>query len=263
VEQADLELQLKVWKELAISKQVLMRSAAEALKLSPDCTQEELKGALEGVTAKIAQAEAAVVETEKKTRLSLGVMEQKLAASVQSLATTEASLAEVRATYGNATNSMTIERASVVQEIQKLKDRVAERDKSLKAINSALADTPENVLKKMNVLKKQKQDEADARRQVEAALGTLRKEKQVQDKLLAGLTENSAKLVQQYKDLHALTAKLHEQLKPLVIEPATVPELPELDAKLIENIESPDAKPDPKPDAKSTGKPEAKVRKSA
>ncbi|MEQ1580952.1 MAG: hypothetical protein ABL964_10195 [Steroidobacteraceae bacterium] len=259
MEQADLELQLKVWKELAISKQVLMRSAAEALKLNPDCTQEELKAALEGVTAKIAQAEAAVVETEKKTRLSLGVMEQKLAASVQALATTEASLADVRATLENTTKSMAIERASVAQEVQKLKDRVVERDKSLKAINTALADTPENVLKKMNVLKKQKQEEADARRQVETALATLRKEKQVQDKQFSGLTENSAKLVKQYKDLHALTVTLHEQLKPLVTEPATVPELPELDAKLIESIESPDAKPEAKP----TGKPEIKARKSA
>ncbi len=263
MEQADLELQLKVWKELAISKQVLMRSAAEALKLNPDCTQEELKAALEGVAAKIAQAETAVVDTEKKTRLSLGVMEQKLAASLHTLATTEASLTEVRATHESATKAMAIERVSVAQEIQKLKDRVAERDKSLKAINTALADTPENVLKKMNVLKKQKQEEADARRQVEAALATLRKEKQVQDKLLSGLTENSAKLVQQYKDLHALTATLHEQLKPLVTEPATVPELPELDAKLIESIESPDAKPDAKPEAKPTGKPEIKARKSA
>ncbi len=257
MEQADLELQLKVWKELAISKQVLMRSAAEALKLNPDCTQEELKAALEGVTAKIAQAEATVVETEKKARLSIGVMEQKLAASVQTLAATESSLSELRATHENATKSMAIERASVAQEIQKLKDRVAERDKSLKAINTALADTPENVLKKMNVLKKQKQEEADARRQVETALATLRKEKQVQDKQLSGLTENSAKLVKQYKDLHALTATLHEQLKPLVAESAKVPELPELDTALVASIESPDAKPEVKP----TGKPEAKNRK--
>ena len=60
-----------------------------------------------------------------------------------------------------------------------------------------------------------------------------------------------------------MTATLHEQLKPLVTEPATVPELPELDAKLIESIESPDAKPDAKPEAKPTGKPDIKARKSA
>ncbi len=257
MDQADLELQLKVWKELAISKQMLMRAAAEALKLDPDCTQEELKGALEGVTAKIAQAEANVVETQQKARLSVGVMEQRLATSVQALAAAEASLAEIRAAQENSTKAMAIERASVAQELQKLKDRVAEKDKALKAINTALADTPDNVLKKMNTLKKQKQEEADARRQVETALGTLRKEKLVQDKTVASLTENSAKLITVYRDLHALGTSLHEQLKPLVADAKTLPDLPELDSKLIESIESPDAKPEAKP----SGKPESRSKK--
>jgi colicin import membrane protein len=257
VEQADLELQLKVWKELAISKQVLMRSAAEALKLNPDCTQEELKAALEGVTARVAQAEAAVTDTEKKTKLSLVMMEQKVAASERALATSEAALAEVRAAYDNATKAMAIERTSLAQEIQKLKERVVERDKALKAINTALADTPENVLKKMNVLKKQKQEEADARRAVEASLATLRKDKQAQDKVLAGLTENAAKLVAKHKELHALATSLHGDLKPLLTGDAKAQDVPELDTKLIESIESPEAKPEAKPN----GKPEAKSRK--
>ena len=47
MDQAQLELQLKVWKDLAISKQVLMRTAAIALKLDPDCSQDVLKEALE------------------------------------------------------------------------------------------------------------------------------------------------------------------------------------------------------------------------
>ena len=61
VEQAQLELQLKVWKELAISKQMLMRTAAEALKLDPNCSQEELKAALEAALKKVAEADASVV----------------------------------------------------------------------------------------------------------------------------------------------------------------------------------------------------------
>lgn len=238
MEQADLELQLKVWKELAISKQVLMRNAAEALKLDPDCTQEELKAALEGVTKKVAQAEAAVVDAQQKARLSLGAMEQRLNASVLALNAAEATVAELRASQDNYTKSMAIERASVAQELQKLKERVAEKDKALKAINTALADTPENVLKKMNALKKQKQEEADARRQVEASLATLRKEKQQQDKQLATLTENTAKLVTQYRELHAAGATLHDQLKPLA---ADAPALPELNADLLLSIEDPEA----------------------
>lgn len=238
MEQADLELQLKVWKELAISKQVLMRNAAEALKLDPDCTQEELKAALEGVTRKVAQAEAGVVDAQQKARLSLGAMEQRLNASVLAQRAAEATVAELRASQENYTKSMAIERASVAQELQKLKERVAEKDKALKAINTALADTPENVLKKMNALKKQKQEEADARRQVEASLATLRREKQQQDKQLATLTENAAKLVTQYRELHAAGTAMHEKLVPLAPD---APALPELNANLLLNIEDPEA----------------------
>jgi hypothetical protein len=43
--------------------------------------------------------------------------------------------------------------------------------------------------------------------------------------------------VTQYRDLHALCATLHEQLKPLVADAKDLPALVELDAKLIENIE--------------------------
>ncbi len=260
MEQADLELQLKVWKELAISKQVLMRSAAEALKLNPDCTQEELRQALEGVAAKIKETEASVVETQQKAKLSLGVMEQKLAASVKAQAASEAALAELRATHENFTREMATERSVSTQEIQKLKATIAERDKALKAINTALADTPENVLKKMNVLKKQKQEEADARRAVEVALAALRKDKQQQDKTFASLTESSAKLLTQHRELHALTTTIHEQLKPLVTDAAALPALPELDTKLLESVETPDAKPEVKSDAKP-GKPDNKSRR--
>jgi colicin import membrane protein len=260
VEQADLELQLKVWKELAISKQVLMRSAAEALKLDPDCTQEELRQALEGVAAKIKETEASVVETQQKAKLSLGVMEQKLAASLKAQAASEAALAELRATHENFTREMATERSVSTQEIQKLKATIAERDKALKAINTALADTPENVLKKMNALKKQKQEEADARRTVEVALAALRKDKQQQDKTFATLTESSGKLVAQHRELHALAATLHGQLKPLMPDASTLAELPELDDKVIESVEKPDAKPEAKVDTKP-GKADNKSRR--
>jgi thioesterase domain-containing protein len=74
-----------------------------------------------------------------------------------------------------------------------------------KAINTALADTPE----------KQKQEEADSRRQVESALNALRAEKRVQDQKSADMLRNREALVSRYRDLHALTLKLHEQLQPL------------------------------------------------
>ena len=72
---------------------------------------------------------------------------------------------EAKAAHDSALQQMANQRAAAATDLQKVKDRLTEREMSLKAINTALADTPANVLKKMNTLKKQKQEEADARRQ--------------------------------------------------------------------------------------------------
>jgi hypothetical protein len=98
----------------------------------------------------------------------------------------------------------------------------------------------------MNVLKKQRQEEADARRQVEASFTSLRKEKQQQDQKMQKVQEGGAKLVATYRTIHELTSKLHEQLKPLVKDEKDLPQLPDLDKDLIEAIENPDAKPEAK-----------------
>jgi colicin import membrane protein len=233
VDQAQLELQLKVWKDLAISKQVLMRTAAIALKLDPDCPQDVLKEALENNVKKIAELELKVRLTQEDARQSLAALERKLTAATQSEAAAQANAAQLQAAQERASQELAIERAGVAKEQQKLKDRLAEKEKQLKAINTALSDTPENVLKKMNLLKKQKQDEADARRQVETALNALRTEKRKQDQDLTESQEKATKLAAQYREAHALAAKLHEQLKPLLSDPKDLPALPDLDAKLL------------------------------
>ena len=79
-------MQLKVWKELAISKQVLMRTAADALKLDPDCAPEELKQALESALKKIAEADASVVSAQAQAKTAIASTEKKLAASVHAQA---------------------------------------------------------------------------------------------------------------------------------------------------------------------------------
>ena len=79
MEQAQLELQLKVWKELAISKQVLMRTATDALKLDPNCSQDELKVALETFIRKISKADAEVVQAREQAKQAIAELEKKLA----------------------------------------------------------------------------------------------------------------------------------------------------------------------------------------
>jgi len=236
VDPAQLELQLKVWKELAISKQLLMRTATEALKLDPDCSQEDLKKALDAAIQKAQEADVIVVKTKDEARTSITAMEKKLAAATQAQTIAEAQAADAKVKLEKAAQDMAVERASLAKEIQQLKERVIEKDKAVKAINTALADTPENVLKKMKALKKEKQDEADARRDIEATLNTVRKEKREQDQKLKELQDNSAKLITQYRDLHGSFAKAHEQFKGK----KDAPELPELDADTIEAIEDPE-----------------------
>ena len=241
MDQAQFELQLKVWKELAISKQMLMRTATDALKLDAECTQDDLKKALEAVIKKNKEADVSVSSAQDQAKQAIMAMERKVTASAQAQALSDATATELRGTLDNATKQMAIERTAIAQEVQKLKDRLAEKEKALGAINTALADTPENVIKKMKSLRKEKQDESDERKKLEATFNTLRKEKQTQDKQLADLQANTGKLVTQYKDLHEVTAKLHEQIKPLV-DAKDLPALPALDEKLLESIEE-NAKP--------------------
>jgi colicin import membrane protein len=239
VSQSQQDIQLKVWKELAISKQMLMRMATDVLKLDPECTQEELKVALEGALKKVVKADEDLFNAREEARVAISALEKKLVASEQSVAFAQKAAAEAKSAHEGAVQQITNQRAAAAMELQKVKDRMAERDKSLKAINTALADTPEGVLKKMGVLKKQKQQEADARRDVEAALNKLRSEKRQQDQNTADFLRNGATLVGRYRDLHALTLKLHEQLQPLVGDAKSLPAIPELDTSLLEAIEQP------------------------
>jgi chromosome segregation ATPase len=244
VSQAQQDLQLKVWKDLAISKQMLMRAATDALKLDPECTQEELKEALEGALQKVARADTDLFNAREEAKAAIAALEKKLAATEKELAVALKAAAEAKAAHEGAVQQVANQRSAATTELQKVKDQLAERDKALKAINKALADTPENVLKKMNALKKQKQEEADARRTVESALNSLRAEKRTQDQKMTDVQRSGETLVGRYRDLHELSLKLHEHLAPLVADAKSLPVVPALDTELLESIEQPaDKKP--------------------
>jgi colicin import membrane protein len=241
VDQAQFELQLKIWKELAISKQMLIRVVTDALKLDPNAKTEELRPAFDAALKKVAQADIEVAQAKEQAKTAIADIEKKLATTQQAQAAAEAKVAELTAALEKANTQIATERATSSNEVQKLKALVAEKDKQLKAINTALADTPENVVKKLKALKKEKQDEADARRQVESSFTSLRAEKQKLDQRLNEVT----KLITQHRELHELTLKLRDQLKPLVAEEKDVPSVPELDTKLLETIETGQSKARP------------------
>ncbi len=100
-----------------------------------------------------------------------------------------------------------------------MKSVVAEKDKTVKAINAALADTPENVVKKLKALRKEKQDEADGRRQAETNMAHAAREKQQTDEQLTKANEKNAKLVTAYTDTHAARpASCTSSSKPLLTD---------------------------------------------
>ena len=174
----DAELELKVWKDLAISKQMLMRVATDALKLDPNCTQEELKEALEAAIKRSIEADVDVSRAEEQAKTAIAAMEKQLAVSKKAENLAEAARAEAEAAQEKLKQQAIDDRASSAKETKKLQESIAEKDKALKAINTALSDTPENVLKKLKTLKKQKTDESNARKQAEKTIIALRKEKQ-------------------------------------------------------------------------------------
>lgn len=240
MDQAEFELQLKVWKDLAISNQVLIKTATDALGLDPDCSRDKLKTELELGIKKIIQAEASVGNAQEQAALAIAVMEKKMAQSEKAKNIAEAQTAGMLSAKQDAEQAMIVERDAHFKTMKSINAQLAEKDRQLKSINKALADTPENVVKKLKTLKKQKLDETAARKAVEGEAATLRKEKRNQEKRIAdlqGTLEGSAKLVTQYRELHALCKTLHDQLKPLVEKKSDLPALTKLDDKWLKSIE--------------------------
>lgn len=234
MDQAKLELQLKVWKDLAVKKQMLMSAATEALGLSPECNMDELKVALEASIQRAQLADTKVSNAQAKAKTDVEAIEKQLAESRKALAVSEAGKTGALIALKTAEQQIAGEREANAKEFKKLKAQIAEKDKALKAINVALADTPENVVKKLKALKKQKNDESGARKAVEGELRSVQKQKQALDKRIAELRElvdKGVTLAAQYRELHQLASE--QKLNSL----------PELDTELLDDIEQAEAEP--------------------
>ena len=227
MDQAELELQLKVWKDLAISKQILMSAATDALGLNPDCSPDKLKEALDKTIKQGMNADIIVSEAREKANQAEAIMEKKMAANDKALAAAEAIKAGAIAAQKKSENDMSVERAAHIQEMKKIKALIAEKESALKAIKKSLGDSPENVVKKLKTLKKQKDDEAATRKLVEASVTSLRKEKRKLEQSVAEMKtalESSKKLVEQFRELHEKASE-------------TMSDIAALDETLLEGIE--------------------------
>lgn len=200
----DIEQQLRIWKDLAISKQMLMNEAASALKLREDCTSDELRSALEAAVKRARDADEDMAATRAKAEERIEEM-QRVVRNVEkarndALSERDEALAQKQGAEQQLVNG----RKDNAEALKKAKRLVEDKQRELKAINTALADTPDNILKKLKTLKKQKLDESNAKKLAEDANRKLKKdnkEKTEELESLKGLSENSAKLVEAYRDL--------------------------------------------------------------
>ena len=64
MDQAELELKIDVWKKLALSKQMLIKTATDSLGLDPECSMDEFKSKLDEAIAKGNSAEADIAWQE-------------------------------------------------------------------------------------------------------------------------------------------------------------------------------------------------------
>lgn len=232
--QSDSDQQLRIWKDLAIGKQMLMNEAASALKLQDDFTADDLREALNHAVKRARDADADIAAAENRATDEIASMQAVVKQTEKAKKHAEAERDDARAGTEAADAALAAGRADNSDAVKKAKREVEAKQKELKAINTALADTPENIVKKLKQLKKQKLDEANARKVAEDAMRKLKKDNKDQKDELDTLTElrtEAAGLLSAYREL--VTWADDAAAKDEALEPA-----PKADAKLVSSIET-------------------------
>ncbi len=242
MEQSELELQLEVWKELAVSKQVLMHSATDALGLNEECSSEELETALKRNIGGVEAAELESKKVQAEAREEVSVLAVKLAEMEKSIKNLTIEKEEALKAHAAAEHKFESGQTANSEESKKIKAQLVDKQKEIKQITKILADTPENVAKKMKRLQKEKMDEANTRKKAEEISRNLRKDKQkIEQDLKESKTinEKSIELAGLYRDLQKLANEQYTQLADKVDEKSSLEVIPALNEELLELIEGP------------------------
>jgi len=234
VSQTDSDQQLRIWKDLAIGKQLLMNEAASALKLDDDFSADDLREALNHAVKRARDADADIAAARNRASEEVANMQAAVKKVEKAKKEADAQRDAALEAQRSAEASLETGRQDNAESVKKAKRQVEDSKRELKAINVALADTPENTVKKLKQLKAQKIEEANARKQAEEANRKLKKDsKELKDELdtLSGLKEQTARLLAAYRELvewsDAASAK-----------DDTLDEAPKAEAKLLSDIET-------------------------
>ena len=236
----DADVQLKVWKDLAISKQILMGAATDALGLDAECSSEELKEALDKAIKRAQEADINIQETRSNAERQITEFREKVETAESARAEAEARVETAEKAREQAERQLAAGKADNAEALKKARAEVTEKQNRLKAISKALADTPENVVRKLKTLKKQKMDESKARSRTESSLQTTRKQMSKVEAQLEqhkAALEHATKLVEQIRKLHELCETANATIEKLSDKKKDQIKVPKLDEAALEALE--------------------------
>ena len=236
----DVDVQLKVWKDLAISKQILMGAATDALGLDAECSTDELKKALNEAIKRARDADINIQETRSQADQQVSEFRERAETAERARAEAEEKVAAADEARAQAERQLAIGKADNAEALKKARAEVAEKQKELKAISKALADTPENVVRKLKTLKKQKMDEAKLRNQTETQLQKTRKEKSALEAKLEAqkaTLKDVAKLIDQVKAMRETCLQAETTIKSLSDKKKDQLVMPEFDEAAFEALQ--------------------------
>ena len=236
----DVDIQLQVWKDLAISKQILMGAAADALGLNAECSTTELKVALDQAIQRARDADIKIQEIRSQAEQQVNEYRQRTESAEQSRSEAEDKVEAVVKAREQAERQLATGKADNAEALKKARAEVTDKQNKLKAISKSLADTPENVVRKLKTLKKQKMDEAKLRGQAESRLQSMRKEKsQLEADLEAkkSTLQNAATLLEQTRALHQACLDAEATIKKLSDKKGDQLKVPDLDQAALEELE--------------------------
>jgi myosin heavy subunit len=236
----DVDVQLKVWKDLAISKQILMGAATDALGLDAECSTAELKTALSEAIKRAREADINIQETRTHAEQQVSDFQQRAETADLARKEAEALVATAEEARAQAERQLAIGKADNAEALKKARAEVTDKQNKLKAISKALADTPENVVRKLKTLKKQKLDEARLRTDAETRIQKMRKEKsalEAEVEAQKSTLESVAKLLEQVKAMRETCIEAEATIKGLSDKKEDQLVIPEFDEVAFEALE--------------------------
>lgn len=231
-------IDVDVWKEIAISKQMLIRSATDALGLDPECSEDEFKAALEKGLKEIAAAETKVATAKVEVQKTIDDLTENLETTQKNLKTTNEELTAAQAEIEKLKGVIEADRKVSEAEIKKLKGQVDEKTKALKNVNTILGDTPQNMAKKIKALNKKKHEDTTAKKRIEDELKNVKKERTEKSKKAEAKEAQAKTILKGYQALETYCDEQYDKLKELVEDEKTLLTPPRLEEEVYADLEN-------------------------